>query len=263
MLSENRLKNKSKLFLLDWIIPILIFFSVQVVSAQSDSTAVYSYENQLDINNAELEEIARLPVSDKIAEALYERVTYKGSFKNIYQLREIDGIDQKLLNQLKPMIRIEPYQTLSATQEKIEQIYYRLDRWSSNEGVNDAFIDLWIEKALDPMNVNKVRYDELMNLQNVSPVDAVAIILHRQDAGEIRNTRDLRGVQGLSYYGYSNARNFLDYTDPTITGVPFHGHFTMRLDNTPFMTEEGEASGEALQQVDLFPSTAGTASEYN
>lgn len=263
MHSGNRLKNILKLFLFDWFLLALLTTGVNSVFAQTDTTGIYSYENQLDINNAELEEIVRLPVSQEIAEALYKRVTYRGAFQNIYQLREIEGIDQQLLERLKPLIRIEPYQTLSAAQEKIEQIYYRLDRWSSNEGVNDAFIDLWIEKALDPMNVNTVRYDELMNLQNVSPVDAVAIIRHRLDAGEIRNMRDLRGVQGLSYYGYSNARNFLDYSDPSVRGVPFHGHFTMRLDNTPFMTEEGEASGEALQQTDIYPTAIGTKSKYN
>ena len=176
MHSGNRLKNILKLFLFDWFLLALLTTGVNSVFAQMDTTGIYSYENQLDINNAELEEIVRLPVSQEIAEALYKRVTYRGAFQNIYQLREIEGIDQQLLERLKPLIRIEPYQTLSAAQEKIEQIYYRLDRWSSNEGVNDAFIDLWIEKALDPMNVNTVRYDELMNLQNVSPVDAVAII---------------------------------------------------------------------------------------
>jgi DNA uptake protein ComE-like DNA-binding protein len=263
MLLLNHIKNESVLFLFDCIIPALIFFSVQKIWAHDDSTSVYSYEYQLDINNAEFEEIARLPVSHEIAEAFYERVTYRGAFQNIYQLREIEGIDQKLLDKLKPLIRIEPYRTLSATQEKIEQIYYRLDQWSSDEGVNDAFTDLWIEKALDPMNVNTVRYDELMNLQNVSPVDAVAIIRHRLDTGEIRNTRDLRGVQGLSYYGYSNARYFLDYTKPIVRGIPFHGHFSMRLDNTPFMTEEADASSEALQQVDLFQGNTGTANDYN
>ena len=254
---------KLKTILFIWIIPVFIILTVQGVFAQTDSIPAYSYEHQLDINNANLEEIACLPVSDTIARALYDRVTYKGAFQNIYQLREIDGIDQKLLNQLKLMIRIEPFRTLTATQEKIEQIYYRLDRWSSNEGVNDAFIDLWIEKALDPMNVNTVRYDELMNLQNVSPVDAVAIIRHRQDTGAIRNTRDLRGVQGLSYYGYSNARNFLDYSEPAVQGIPFHGHLTMRVDDTPFMTEEGEASGEALQSTDLFSGAATSINEYN
>ncbi|MEJ2056148.1 MAG: hypothetical protein P8X42_19715, partial [Calditrichaceae bacterium] len=34
------------------------------------------------------------------------------------------------------------------------------------------------------------------------------------------------------------------------------GHYIMRVDDTPFMTEEGEASGEALQQADLYTEAA-------
>jgi DNA uptake protein ComE-like DNA-binding protein len=225
----------------------------------------YSEEHKLDLNNATLEEIEQLPIPAQVAKNVFDRITFRGPFMNIYEMRKVEGVTQEILNTLKPLVRIEPFRELSAAQEKIEQIYYRLDRWSSNEGVSDAFIDLWIEKALDPMNVNKVRYDELINLQNVSPVDAVAIIRHRQDAGQIRDARDLRGVSGLSYYGYSNARNFLDYTDPAKTGFGVHGHATIRMDNTPFMAEEGEATDVATQQAGIYTTAEADAAfeEYN
>lgn len=210
--------------------------------------------NQLDINNASYEEIARLPIPADLARRIYERILFRGPFKNIFELRQLEGIDQDLFNTLKDLIRVEPFRTLTPTQEKIEQIYYRLDQWSGNEGVNDVFVELWIEKAFEPLNVNTVRYDELLNLQNVSPVDAAAIINHRKEVGLIRDARDLRGVPGLSYYGYSNARNFLDYADPKPTAMPVHGHLTIRMDNTPFMAQEGEAVGEALQQANLYSS---------
>ena len=258
-----RINSPLKKLWLFCICLLIIFTNIRLLTAQVETP--YSRENQLDINNASYEEIAQLPVSEEIAKKIYQRITYRGAFRNIYELRQIDGINQELFNQIKSMIRVEPYRVLSATQEKIEQIYYRLDRWSSNEGVNDAFIDLWIEKALDPMNVNNVRYDELVNLQNVSPVDAVSIINHRNDAGSIRDARDLRGVNGLSYYGYSNARNFLDYSDPIQKGLPFHGHFTMRMDDTPFFAEEGEAAAEALQLANLYSVSATEAqgTDYN
>ncbi|MCB0282656.1 MAG: helix-hairpin-helix domain-containing protein [Calditrichae bacterium] len=206
---------------------------------------IYSSENQLDINNASLEEIQGLPVSADLAQRIYNRLTYRGDFKNIYDLRKIEGIDQALFNTLKPLIRVEPFRELSSTQQRIEDVYYQLDRWSGNEGTNDAFIDLWIEKILEPLNVNSARYDELINLQNISPVDAVAIINYRNDTGGIRGQRDLRGIPGLSYYGYSNASNFVDYSESAlIDEEKFHGHITVRMDNTPFMTEEGDVNQE-------------------
>jgi DNA uptake protein ComE-like DNA-binding protein len=222
----------------------ILFLTVVVYNISLAQT--YSRENQLDINNATLEEIQRLPVSAEIAENIYQRILYKGDFKSIYYLKEIEGIDQELLNILKPLIRIEPFRPKSSWEEKAEEIYYQLDRWAGNEGLNDTFIDLWIEKALDPMNVNNAEYDDLINLQNISPVDAVSIVNYRTELGTIRNARELRGIPGLSYYGYRNASRFLDYSEPSSDEtVGFHGHLTTRLDNTPFLGDEEEAAESA------------------
>lgn len=224
-------------------IKLAIIFSIFTYSVLFSQETVYSPQNQLDLNNAGLEEIRRLPVPDQVAEKLYERVLYKGFFTSIYQLREIEDIDQQLLNTLKPLIRIEPYAEKSDIEERIEEMYYQLDQWSGNEGINDALIDLWFEKALTPLDVNTASYDDLINLQNVSPVDAASIIRYRQLEGEIQNSRELRSINGLSYYGYRNASRFLDYRPAEQAGV--HGHFTARLDNTPFFSDEETANTEA------------------
>jgi DNA uptake protein ComE-like DNA-binding protein len=206
----------------------------------------YSSDNQLDLNNASFEEILKLPVTSEIAEKLYQRLMFKGDFTSIYDLKEIDGIDQKLLNSLKPLIRIEPFRPRTSLQENVEELYYRLEQWSGDEGVNDALVDLWIEKSLRPINVNNVEYDDLINLQNVSPVDAVAILNYRYDIGEIRNTRDLRNIPGLSYYGYRNARNFLRFSEPDPEDVSgLHGRISARVDNTPFFVDDDAASSQA------------------
>jgi len=229
--------NKLK-YIFTIILSLILFFNI---SAQE-----YSKQNQLDINNATFEQIQKLPIPVEIAQLLHERILYKGDFTSIYQLKEIDGIDQQLLNTLKPLIRIEPFRPKSSREEKIEEIYYQLDRWSGSEGINDAFIDLWIEKALDPINVNTAGYTELINLQNVSPIDAVAILNYRTDLGQIGNTRELRSIPGLSYYGYRSARRFLDYEDlDDSESMGLHGHITTRVDDTPFFSDEEVASTEA------------------
>lgn len=204
----------------------------------------WSAENQLDLNNATLEQIEQLPVPAPVAQALYERIMYRGYFNSVYDLLQVQGIDQILFEKIKPLVRIEPYAPKTSVQEKIEQIYYRLDRWSSSEGINDAFVDLWIEKALDPMNVNKASYRDLVNLQNVSPVDAAAIVRYRKSVHWLRDQRDLRRTPELSNYAYRTARYFLDYTDP-VEANSLHGNLLMRLDNTPFMADAGDQAQEA------------------
>ncbi len=221
---------------------ILMMLLLSGIVSAGENTP-YSVKHQLNINRASLEEISALPVPPAVARRLYDYITYRGYFKSIYELRRIEGMNQQLFDEVKPLVRIAPFKPMTTVQEKIEQIYYRLDRWSSGEGVNDAFIDLWIEKALDPMNVNKARYDELVNLQNVSPVDAVAILQHRAEVHWIRDQRDLRRTPGLSRYAYNTARYFLDYKDSQISGL--HGNVLMRIDNTPFMADVGDQSRQA------------------
>ncbi len=242
-----------------WILFLFLVFLISGALNAQDET-LYSEENQLDINKASYKEIAQLPITEALAKRIHNRILYRGPFDHIYQLNQIEGMTTEIFNRIKKLIRVSPFRELSPTQEKIEEIYFRLDRWSSNEGVNDALIDVWIERALDPLNVNTARYDQLINLQNVSPIDAVAIIDYRKETGGIRNARDLRGIPGLSYYGYSNARNFLDYTEAEPETFPVHGHMTVRLHDTPFMAEEAEASQEA--GLDLLTSEYVTRFQY-
>jgi len=223
---------------------ILLFFLLYLNGLlYAQQSTPYSDKNQLDLNHASYEEIIRLPLSKAVAQKLYNHVLYRGYFKSIYDLQKVPGINQILFERLKPLVRIEPFQPMTSVQEKIERIYFRLDRWSSGEGVSDAFIDLWIEKALDPMNVNNARYDELVNLQNVSPVDAVAILNYRHEVNWFRNERDLRRTPGLSNYAFRSARYFLDYKNSEVKG--WHGNFMVRVDDTPFMANVGDQSEQA------------------
>jgi len=216
----------------------LLFFSG--VLSQNASSG-FSPENQLDINNAGYEEIARLPIPQELAERIYWRITYQGPLKSVYELNKIKGMTPELFLKIKPLVRVEPYMPKTEREERIENLYYKIERWEGNEGVSQALVDLWIEQALEPVNINTIRYDQLLNLQGVSPVDAAAIIHYRNQVGKIFSTRDLRSAPYLSYYGYRNARDFVSFEEPKVHHE-FHGHLMVRMDNTPFLTEEAEAT---------------------
>ncbi len=223
---------------------ILLFSMLLLISsAWAQKSKTLTIPKQLDINHASLKEIAALPIPSALAENIYEQITYRGHLTSVYELQHVKGMTRTLFNIIKPLIRIEPYTAMTTVQERIEQIYYRLDRWSSGEGVNDALVDLWIEKALEPMNVNSARYDQLVNLQNVSPIDAVAILKQRSEIHWFRDARDLRRTPGLSNYAYRTARYFLTYQDVAETG--WHGNILIRMDNTPFMANVGDQTQEA------------------
>lgn len=222
-----------------------IFFSTV---AYTQTEMPYSRENQLDINNAEFEDIARLPISRSLAEKIHDRIQYGGPFGSIFDLRDFEEIDQPLFLTLKPLIRIEPYMVQSEREQRLSALYFNLDRWGGEEGTNQALVDTWIEQALEPINVNQMRLEQLLNLQGVSPVDAAAIINYRNQVGEISSLRDLRSAPYLSWFGYRNTRNFVSF-DQDEAPKEFHGSMLYRMSNTPFLTEEADVTGASVDDL--------------
>lgn len=235
------MKYKSHLLLGIILIVVSLVSLPRMLKAQAQPETSYTAEHQLDINNAGYQDIARLPISQQLAERIYHRITYQGPLEDVYELNNVQGMTPEIFRKIMPLIRVEPYQPQTEREQRIEELYYELERWEGNEGVSQALVDMWIERALEPLYINKIRYDQLLNLQNVSPVDAAAIIKYRKQMGSIASDRDLRSAPYLSYYGYRNASDFISF-EPVETKREFHGHLLYRMDNTPFLTEEAEAT---------------------
>lgn len=194
-------------------------------------------QSLLDLNSATRAEVDALPISPEQADAIWERLVYEGPFKHVYELDELPEIDAETLRSLRTLVRVNPPRPGDDRLDKIEDAYYRIENLGTEEGTNVGLVDEWIDRMLEPMDVNKATLDELMDLQNVSPADAVAIYNQVKLQGGIRGTRDLRAVPGLSSWGYRNARNYLSY-DPRITRNEFHGAYTFRAYDTPFFADE-------------------------
>jgi len=171
---------------------------------------------RIDLNTATLNDLYQLPVSRQQAEDIYEYREYIGYFKNIFELREIRSIDQKTLNKLRPLVVVSIYQETDDAEIRREEIRDLLERLDSNEGASEGMADVWEDFLMTPQNVNKMSFDDLVSLPNVSPVDAVAILKRVARGDTIADMRDLRNTVGLSYYGYSNLRNYVFYKEPPV-----------------------------------------------
>jgi len=191
----------------------------------------------LDLNNATRAQVDALPLSPQQANAIWERLVYEGSFKNIYEIGDLPEIDAKTLLSLRDLVRVNPPRPGDDRMDRIEDAYYRIENLGTEEGTNVGLVDEWIDRMLEPMNVNEASLDELMDLQNVSPADAVAIYNQVKLQGGIRGSRDLRAVPGLSSWGYRNARNYLSY-DEREAARELHGAYTFRAYDTPFFADE-------------------------
>ncbi|MBK8130066.1 MAG: hypothetical protein IPK53_14550 [bacterium] len=191
----------------------------------------------LDLNSATRAQVDSLPLTPDQADAIWERLLYEGPFKNLYEIADLPQIDANTLFNLRDLVRVNPPRPGDDRMDRIEDAYYRIENLGTEEGTNVGLVDEWIDRMLEPMNVNDASLDELMDLQNVSPADAVAIYNQVRLQGGIRGVRDLRAVPGLSSWGYRNARNYLSF-DKRDSQRALHGAYTFRAYDTPFFADE-------------------------
>lgn len=187
-----------------------------------------SAADKLDLNSASRRQLAALELSDRQIEDILEWREYIGLFQSIFDLRKIKSIDYDTFLMLKEEVVLSPT-FLEESQQRIEDNYYKIERWISDDGASENFVSLWIDKMSDPDDVNRIDFFELINLSGVSPVDAVAVV-ERQAEGAIRSRRDLRNTENLSYYGFSNLEDFIRYDAPT-DRHKFSGSFSSVIKN--------------------------------
>lgn len=200
---------------------------------------------KIDINKATLSEIYELPITKQQAEDIYNYRQYISFFKSIYQLREIESIDQKTLNKLKPLIIVSHYDEKDAAAQRREEIAYLMERLGNNEGLQEGMSDVWEDYLMSPKNVNKLHFRDLLNMPNVSSIDAAAILKRRARDDLITSYRDLRKTPGISYYGASNLNHYVYYEEePTPKKLFFDYQF--KYHTRPFEDDVQEMYKEAM-----------------
>lgn len=189
--------------------------------------AGYSPDQQLDINRANLAELRELPVSPALAEAINDYLVDYGRLASVYDLMRVRGMDSETLEKLKPVVYVSRPGEVEARVRKIHLIQRSL---ASEDGPTATAVEVWQDLLFMPLNINRARVDQLIGLENVSLVDAVAVAKFRNRGDVIASRRDLASrVTGLSSYGYRNMRDFIAYDDVAWSG--FGGNLRTRYDS--------------------------------
>ncbi|MDZ4182055.1 MAG: helix-hairpin-helix domain-containing protein [Candidatus Cloacimonadaceae bacterium] len=174
------------------------------------------FAEKVDLNSADMGELLRLPISEKQARDILEYREYVAYFKNLFELRNIPSIDQKTLLSIRDLVVVSLYRESDDAALRREEIRDLLERLDSNEGASEGMADVWEDYLMTPQNVNRMHFDDLISLPNVSPVDAVAILRRVARGDTIADMRDMRNSVGLSHYGYTNLRSYVYYKDPPV-----------------------------------------------
>ena len=223
---------------------------------------------QVDLNRAPAEAIRALPVPREVAEAILDHRTYIAPFTGLFDLLSVEGMTPELLQRLRPLVVTSPvFESARLEQEEEErrsgELNYVVQRFLSEEGASEGLVDDYVDQIKDPRNLNRLDLFDLLAIQNVSPVDAVAVLKERDQAGTIENASQLRTAPGISYWGYRNLRDFVRYQDAPARGLKPAVDYQFRVWDTPYLLDDadilyeniiGDTQGLAPDQKDAFRS---------
>lgn len=200
---------------------------------------------KLDLNRATRDEIRALPIPAEVADAIYEYRTFVRFFGSVYDVADVRGVTPEILAALRPLVSTLPPETKDEVFQRYDASFRQVQQFLSQEGSSEELADEYLDLLRDPRNVNRLNLYDLQSFQNVSPVDAVAILEARALAGRIENARQLRTSDGLSYWGFRNLRDYLVYEDPE-GAAELHGDVQVVAFNTPYLLDERDILLEPL-----------------
>ena len=210
----------------------------------------FIFSQKVFINSATIEELKSLPLSENQIADIYDFILFQGPVSDIYDLIKISSLDAKDIESLKSLVSIKDNKNINIRASRISDRYRKVENWTSEEGANEGLVEVWLDRLAEPKNINSATWNDLMALQNVSPVDAVAV-MKRIDEGKITYPKALRGAIGLSYWGYRNMVDFFTYDD-TDTTDSFHFWYNTTYKTLPSTTSFDDEVG-MVDQISNHP----------
>jgi len=198
-------KNYFKYSLAIAIILALLQTSIPAQDMQSMESG------QIDLNCGDCENLAKLSITQEQREAICEKMLYGGGFKSIYDLWDMSIFTPEEFARLKPLVKISRLHVETTPLDRVDNLYFKIGDWFSGDGASASLIDEWIISIMQQPVLSKLDYRDLVSIQNVSPMDAVALLRFKQNGGTIKDRRQLRGINGLSARGYVSVRDFMGY----------------------------------------------------
>ena len=160
---------------------------------------------KIDLNTATAKDLEGLPLSKYQVESIIIHRNQINGFDTVYDLLHIENISISDIHSIRSLVSVD-----KEKKNNIIMDNYKVERWIFDEGGSNGMSSIWLDKIIDPQNVNDMNYDDLYSLPNLTPIDVTAI-LKQKDRGYISSDFELKNSPGISYYGYKNVRDFVTY----------------------------------------------------
>ena len=219
---------------------LLLALLLGLVPAGGPVGAARAAPAPIDLNSASLEELLALPVPAELARRIHDRRVYERFYANIFELMEVEGMDAGLLEKLKPLVSAIPPTVTDASIARLSASFQQVQNFLGEEGASEGLADEYLDRLRNPEDINDLDLYDLMSFQNVSPVDAAAIVRARKQLGRLEDDRQLRGVDGLRYFSYRGLRDFVVYSPQQVAPTEWTGYYQTRYWETPFSDTDDE-----------------------
>lgn len=203
-------------------------------NSQTDETWIPT--TVIDLNNADETELLQLGLNSDEIRAIQNRILYEGPYENFFEVFETPNLPRSSVEKLRGKVSVRSPFLDDPLLQRREANSYRIEQLVSDDGFSEGLADQLADQILDPIDVNRATIEELIDIQNVSPVDAVSIRKRIESGNPIKSQRELRQTPGLSHWGYTNARSFVTY-EPTEGLKKLRGFFQIRTYDTPYLPD--------------------------
>ena len=171
------------------------------------SLLLFSY---IELNSASLEDLYNLPLDSSLVKEIYRYREIHGKFNSIYDLLKIKNFTPYDLKRIKGYAYIKRSYILRENWWGIKNTEKKL---AQEQGPGTIAVDYWEDVVVYPLNINRMRAEELLRFYGVSMTDVDAILRYRKQ-NKIKGTRDLKWrISDLSLYGYYNIKNYIIFKD--------------------------------------------------
>ena len=165
---------------------------------------------RFDLNRADRSELEQIPgVGSGLAQAIVDHRGERGRFQSLDQLRDVKGIGPATFDKVRPYLRVEPSPNPSSSDldppilERKKPV-----ETGARRPVGRPISSRKLQPGDPPVDVNTASVEQLMQLPDIGPITAQAIVAARAET-PFRSINDLDRVKGIGRKKLDKLRPFV------------------------------------------------------